>query len=224
MKKENKKEMDEEMKETKETDNLEQESEDISEKNQNNKVEVEKEGEDIEAKDLDVNDKIESLHKEIALLNDSLLRKVAEFENYKRRSESEQINLIKYAAEPFIKSVLGVYDDLGRSISHIGDEKSIDGVKSGLKLVYDKFTKVLSEQGVKRIESKGEPFDFNLHEALMQQEADDVPAHTVIQEIEPGYLYKDKVIRHAKVIVSQESAASENEEAKSDDDSGNEKE
>lgn len=155
--------------------------------------------------------KIVELEKQAAELKDSLLRKVAEFENYKRRNENEQMNLLKYAAEPFIKSVLSVYDDLERSLLHIDDENSFESTKKGLQLVYDKFNKTLDAQGVKKIEAKGQPFDVHFHEALMQQPVEGVAPHTVLDVIEPGYLYKDKVIRHAKVIVSAELASPETE-------------
>jgi molecular chaperone GrpE len=154
--------------------------------------------------------KIEELDKQVAELKDSLLRKVAEFENYKRRNEVEQMNLLKYAAEPFIKQVLGVYDDLERSLSHIDDENNFESMKKGLQLVFEKFNKTLEMQGIKKIDAKGQPFNVDLHEALMQQPVDGVAPHTVLNVIEPGYLYKDKVIRHAKVIVSAELASSEN--------------
>ena len=153
--------------------------------------------------------KIVELEKQTAELKDSLLRKVAEFENYKRRNENEQMNLLKYAAEPFIKSVLSVYDDLERSLSHIDDENSFESTKKGLQLVFDKFNKTLDAQGVKKIEAKGQPFDVHFHEALMQQPVEGVAPHTVLDVIEHGYLYKDKVIRHAKVIVSAELASPE---------------
>lgn len=155
--------------------------------------------------------KIVELEKQTAELKDSLLRKVAEFENYKRRNENEQMNLLKYAAEPFIKSVLSVYDDLERSLSHIDDENSFESTKKGLQLVFDKFNKTLDAQGVKKIEAKGQPFDVHFHEALMQQPVEGVAPHTVLDVIEHGYLYKDKVIRHAKVIVSAEQASPETE-------------
>ncbi len=156
-------------------------------------------------------EKISELEKQNAELKDSLLRKVAEFENYKRRNENDQMNLLKYAAEPFIKSVLSVYDDFERSLSHIDDANSFESTKKGLQLVFDKFNKTLDAQGVKKIEAKGQPFDVHFHEALMQQPVEGVAPHTVIDVIEPGYLYKDKVIRHAKVIVSAELASPENE-------------
>lgn len=156
--------------------------------------------------------KIEELEQEKLELKDSMLRRAAEFENYKRRTEKEQSALIKYASERFILGVLPVYNDLERSISHLDDENNIDALKEGLKLVFNNFKKILEENEIKKIEAKGSQFDFNLHEALMQQPSEDVPPHTVLEEIEPGYTYKDKVIKHAKVIVSQEVIKPEPEE------------
>lgn len=146
---------------------------------------------------------IAELEEKMQSMQDTLLRKAAEFENYKRRTENDQLNLLKYAAESFILKVLPVYDDLGRSVDHLA-ESNIDSLKEGLKLVHDKFTKVLDEQGIKKLEVKGEQFDVDFHEALMQQPSNEVPANTVLNEIEAGYSYKEKVIKHAKVIVSQE--------------------
>jgi len=93
-------------------------------------------------------------------------------------------------------------------LNHINDENSFESLKKGLELVFEKFTKILEQQGVKRIEAKGKPFDVDLHEALMQQPAEGVAPHTVLDVIEQGYVYKDKVIRHSKVIVSAETIAS----------------
>jgi len=161
--------------------------------------------------------KITELEKQNSELKDTLLRKAAEFENYKRRNENDQLNILKYAAESFIRNILPVYDDLERSLSHIDDENNIDSTKKGLLLVFEKFGKILENQGIKRIDAKGKPFDVHLHEALMQQPAEGVAPHTVLDVLEPGYMYKDRVLRHAKVIVSSENAS--NEELNSGDQS-----
>jgi molecular chaperone GrpE len=158
----------------------------------------------VEELDEDSDEQIKELENEVAKLKERLLRKVAEFENYKKRTENDQYNLIKYAAESFILNILPVYDDLNRSLSHIDEPNNTDSIKEGLKLVLDKFSKVLEEQGIKKIDTIGKEFDFNYHDALLQQPSNDVPANTILEEVEPGYMYKDKVIRHAKVIVSQE--------------------
>lgn len=149
----------------------------------------------------------ETLINEVSELKDKLLRRAAEFENYKRRTENEHLNFLKYAGESFIAKILPVYDDLERSLSHIKEsDNNNDSIVSGLKMILAKFNKILEEQGVKKIEAKGMPFDFNLHEALLQQTVQGIAPHTVIEVVEPGYMYKDKVIRHAKVIVSDENS------------------
>ncbi len=156
--------------------------------------------------------KISELSEQVKDLNDRLLRKAAEFENYKRRTENDQLNLLNYAAEGFIIKLLPVIDDFERSLTHIKDAEDIKAIKNGIKLVYDKMVKILKEAGVQKMESVGKPFDVNHHDALMQQKDDSVPPHTVLQEVENGYIYKDKVIRHAKVIVSEESSLESPEE------------
>ena len=137
-----------------------------------------------------------------------MLRRVAEFENYKKRTENDQLNLLKYAGESIIVKVLSIYDDLQRSLAHVDDDDNSKSLKDGLILVTDNFTKILNELGVKKIEAKGNEFDFNLHEALMQKPNNNVEPNTVLEEVEPGYIYKDKVIKHTKVVVS---AAAEQE-------------
>lgn len=177
--------------------NAKHENEDHPESSSENLEEVNKE-------------KIDKLEKEIQDYKDKLLRKAAEFENYKRRTENDQLNLIKYAAESFIVKLLPTVDDLERSLTHMENAKDIEAIKDGMKLVYDKLVKVLDDQGVKKIESVGKPFDVHFHEALMQRKDEKTPPHTVLDELEKGYIYKDRVIRHTKVIVSDETSGDAN--------------
>jgi len=174
----------------------------------------------------DVDTKIAELESQAKELQDKLLRKAAEFENYKRRTENDQFNLINYAAESFIVKLLPIVDDFERSMAHIDDIDNNKSVKDGIKLVYEKLLKLLNEQGVKKMQTKGEQFNVEYHDALMQKKDNSVPPHTVLEEVESGYLYRDKVIRHAKVIVSEDSSSDENQisnEGVSDSSSENEK-
>ncbi|HKI79856.1 MAG TPA: nucleotide exchange factor GrpE [Ignavibacteriaceae bacterium] len=166
--------------------------------------------------------KIESLENEIEELKDKLLRKAAEFENYKRRTENDQINLIKYGGENLILKLLPVIDDFERSMQHMENAKDVNAIKDGIKLVYDKLIKMLNDQGIKKIEAVGKPFDVDYHEALMQRKDDNFPPHTVLDELEKGYMYKDRVIRHSKVIVSEE-LTEENTQSPTDDSDNNTK-
>ena len=180
-------------------------------KHEETKNEEKKETVKAQSEQAVLEEKIESLEKQIEEYKDKLLRKAAEFENYKRRSENDQLNLINYSGENLITKLLPAIDDFERSIQHTEDAKDVNSIKEGLQLVYNKLMKILEEQGVKKIEAVGKPFDVDFHEALMQRKDDSVPAHTVLDELEKGYMYKDKVIRHTKVIVSEDSAHSTEE-------------
>jgi len=168
----------------------------------------------------ELNEKISSLEKEITEYKDKMLRKAAEFENYKRRTENDQFNLLKYTGENLIVKLLPVIDDFERSIQHMDKANDVDSIKEGMMLVYNKLLKMLEEQGVKKIEATGKPFDVDYHEALMQRKDESVPPHTVLDELEKGYTYKDRVIRHSKVIVSEE-LTSENNAAENTENSSN---
>jgi len=138
-------------------------------------------------------------------LKEQLLRKAAEFENYKRRTENEISTLFKYANEGLILELLPVLDDFERVNNSFNEKHDAETFKKGIELVYDKFNKILQKQGIKEIESKGKPFDVNLHEAIMQTPNDELEPNTIIDVAEKGYNLKDKVLRHAKVVVSKKS-------------------
>jgi len=143
---------------------------------------------------------------ETAVLKDMLLRKAAEFENYKRRTDQEISNYIKYASENIIKELLPVYDDLGRSIDSInkGETKDFETLKKGILLIFDKFKNILEKEGLTEINSLGQEFNVDVNSALMQIPRDDVKPNTVLEVVEKGYKLKDKVVKHEKVLVSAE--------------------
>ncbi|MBK8551591.1 MAG: nucleotide exchange factor GrpE [Ignavibacteria bacterium] len=165
---------------------------------------------DLPAAEENAEDEVQSNNSEVenenAKLKDTLLRKVAEFENYKRRMDTEISNYIKYASENIIKELLPVYDDLGRSIESInkGETKDFETLKKGVNLIYDKFKNVLENEGLKEINSLGKEFNVDVNSALMQIPRDDVKPNTVMEVIEKGYKLKDKVVKHEKVLVSSE--------------------
>jgi molecular chaperone GrpE len=163
-----------------------------------------KPADDQNGNNLATDEKIKSLEAEVISYKELLLRKAAEFENYKRRTENDQMNLLMYAAESLIIKLLSIIDDLERSLAHMTEETDVEKIKEGIQLIYNKFIKILDDQGVKKIESVGKPFNVDFHSALMQRADDSVPPHTVLDELETGYMYKDRVIRHAKVIVSED--------------------
>jgi molecular chaperone GrpE len=166
--------------------------------------------------------RIDALEIELQDYKDRLLRKAAEFENYKRRTEIDQLNLIRYGGEGFIRRILPIVDDFERSLLHMEKTSENDPVKEGIKLVYDKLLKILNDQGVKKIEAVGKEFDVHFHEAIMQRKADNVKPHTVLDEVETGYIFNDKVIRHSKVIVSEDNSSQGNSDPEISDNTNNE--
>jgi molecular chaperone GrpE len=145
---------------------------------------------------------IEIANETIASVKDQLLRKAAEFENYKRRMEQNSINFAKYASENILLELLPVIDDLSRSLKSGKEKLENDPFYKGVELIYNKFNKILESQGVKAIESIGKEFNVDYHDVMMQVPRTDVAPHFIVEEIEKGYFLYDKVIRHAKVVVA----------------------
>jgi molecular chaperone GrpE len=163
--------------------------------------------------------KIAELEQSVASYKDQLLRRAAEFENYKKRIENDISALTKFSNEELIVQLLPILDDLGRSLKAAKEQPNSESFHKGVELIYNKFLKALEVQGVKEVESVGKPFDVYYHDALMEIPKEDVPHHTVIDEVEKGYTLHGKVIRHARVILSsqaveQPTGGSENNNAK----------
>jgi len=156
--------------------------------------------------------KISELENTIAQLKDQLLRKAAEFDNYKRRVENEALATIQYANERLLDELLPVIDDFERSLKAGKGKKDFDALYSGIELIYQKLMKILETQGMKSYDVIGKPFNTDFHDAVFLMPKAGVPPHTVIEEVEKGYIFNDKVLRHAKVVVSADqepNAASE---------------
>lgn len=146
--------------------------------------------------------KLEELQKASDVYRDQLLRKAAEFENFKKRTESDFVNLIRNANEDLVLAILPILDDFNRSLKAGKDQKDYDAFYRGIELIQSKLLKILEAQGLQPFESIGKPFDVKYHDALLQIPRGDVPPHTVIEEVEQGYKFNDKILRHAKVVVS----------------------
>jgi len=141
---------------------------------------------------------------EAAEANEKYLRTYADFDNYRKRTQRDLADFRLYANEQLALELLPVIDHLGLAIKHAGvAEENVQGLQQGVELVYKQLRDVLEKFGIKSFESWGEPFDPAKHDALMQVERDDVPANVVVQVLNEGYLYHDKVLRHAKVGVSK---------------------
>jgi len=133
---------------------------------------------------------------------DQLLRRAAELENFKRRSEGEIATIIRNASENLLTALLPVLDDFDRSLKATAETTDQESLRRGIELIAQKLARVLEREGLSPFESVGQPFDVAYHDALLQIPRADVPPHTVIEEVERGYKLRDKVLRHAKVVVS----------------------
>ena len=136
---------------------------------------------------------------------DKFLRLFAEFENYKKRTTKERIELFKTAGQEVMTSLLPVIDDFERALSHIKEDKESEELKKGVLLIYNKFYNTLEQKGLSKIETEaGDVFDAEIHEAITQ-----VPATTedmkgkIIDCVEKGYKLGDKIIRYPKVVIGQ---------------------
>ncbi|MDI6804180.1 MAG: nucleotide exchange factor GrpE [Bacteroidota bacterium] len=165
---------------------------------------------DIEVNEIQLlNDRIVELQKATDNLKDQLLRKAAEFDNYKKRIENDLYNITRFANENLIEKLLVVLDDFERFLQHAQEENTDspnDPFFQGIDLIYNKMLKILEQQGLAKMNTTGQPFDVNIHDALMVMPNTDstTPPNIVIKEVESGYTLHDKVLRHAKVIVSGE--------------------
>ncbi|MDR9447116.1 MAG: nucleotide exchange factor GrpE [Balneolaceae bacterium] len=141
---------------------------------------------------------------QIASLKDQLLRKNAEMDNMRKRQQKERIIVFEQAQAAAIEAFLPVNDDLLRTLQAIEPSEETKAIQEGIELVAGKFQGVLEKYGVEAITEIGVPFDVNLHEALMRQPAQEgVPSDQVLEVLENGYKLGERVIRHAKVIVSE---------------------
>jgi molecular chaperone GrpE len=142
------------------------------------------------------------LQAELAEQKEKYLRLYSDFENFRRRSSKEKLDLIKSAGEEIIVSLLPVLDDLERALS-AHEKQNVDSVLAeGTKLIYNKLYKTLEQKGLKPIEAKGKEFDIEQHDAITQYPAaDESQKGKVIEEVEKGYFLNDKVIRFAKVVI-----------------------
>jgi len=134
---------------------------------------------------------------------DKWLRLRAEFENYKKRMQKEKADLMKFGNESLLRSILPILDNLERAIDHGKDLKENTSLLEGVELTLKQFLGTLERFGVKPVPAMGEVFDPEKHEAISYQESDQEP-HRVISEVLKGYLFHERLLRPAKVIVSRE--------------------
>ncbi len=144
---------------------------------------------------------ISDLELQLKNLKDKNVRLLAEFENFKRRTVEEKTKLIRYSGEELILSILPVLDDLERTSENLSNN-DIKILREAVSMIYAKLIKIFKDHKIEAFDSVGTDFDPNLHEALMNEEGEN--ENIVLKEFEKGYKYHDRIIRHAKVVVSKE--------------------
>jgi molecular chaperone GrpE len=147
---------------------------------------------------------MEKLKTELDEANDKFLRKVAEFDNYKKRNAKERMELIQTAGREVIADLLDVLDDCERAQKQLENSDSTDSIKEGVLLVFNKLRNTLQVRGVKAMETLNQEFNPDLHDAISEITAPtDEQKGKIIDEVMKGYYLNDKIIRHAKVIVGK---------------------
>lgn len=147
-------------------------------------------------------DPLEAAQEEIEQLKDKLLRTMAEFDNYKKRTIKEKAELILNGSEKTVNAILPVLDDFERALADKAEDAA--AVREGMQLIFNKFNKTLEGMGVKKIDTDGKDFDVDFHEAIaMVPGVPDEQKGKVIDCVQTGYMLNEKVIRHAKVAVGQ---------------------
>ena len=154
------------------------------------------------AKEMSVEDKLAAAETKVAELQDKYLRQVAEFDNYRKRTIKEKAELILNGAEKTITAILPILDDMERALKNMDKMEDVAAVKEGVDLIFQKFVKILGEQGVKKIETENADFNTDLHEAIAQVTApSDEMKGKIIDCVKTGYTLNEKVIRHSQVAV-----------------------
>lgn len=142
------------------------------------------------------------LKAELAAANDRNLRLMAEFDNFRRRSAREQLDIIETANGKLLEKLSEVLDNFERAFSAENKAKDLETFEKGMQMIHDQFAKVLSDAGLEQLDPTGQEFDPNCHEALMQQPSEEIPENHVVTVFMKGYKLKNKILKPAKVIVS----------------------
>ena len=181
-------------------ENEEQTAKQTEEQNDANEAEAEKELTPEEQ----LQQKLDEQTLLLAAMQDKYLRSVADFDNFRKRTIQEKAELIKNGGAKVITEILPVLDDFERALKTMENAEDVKSVKEGVDLIFQKFNKTLQQQGVKAIETEGQDFNTDFHEAIALVPApNDELKGKVLDCVQTGYILNDKVIRHAKVAVAQ---------------------
>jgi molecular chaperone GrpE len=149
-------------------------------------------------------EKLETAERQAQENHERFLRAAAELDNFRKRKEREISELRKYANQTLLRDLLGVVDNLERALAASRENGEPEGLMEGVDMTLKELLKIFDQFSVKPIESLQQPFDPNLHEAVMQEPSDAFPANTVIKELQKGYMLRDRLLRPAMVVVSKE--------------------
>ena len=144
----------------------------------------------------------EVLKQQLADATDRNLRLMAEFDNFRRRSAKEQLDIIETANGKLLEKLSEVQDNFERAFASENKAKDLEAFEKGMQMIYNQFAKILTDAGLEQIDPTGAEFDPNMHEALMQQPSETIPEGHVVTVFQKGYKLKNKILKTAKVIVS----------------------
>jgi molecular chaperone GrpE len=154
-----------------------------------------------------VADELDQLREELAAARQEVLYARAETQNVRRRLEKEKSDAGAYAASGFARDILSVADNLTRALEAVPEDmrehSKLEGLVAGIEATQRELDKVFSNHGIKRVAARGLPLDPNQHEAVMEMPSDEAEPGTVVQEIQPGYLIRDRLLRPAMVVVAK---------------------
>ena len=195
--------VEEEVKETSEAGSVNEEAAETTEEKEA-AVESDKKEEKKKKKDKDKDSKkTDALKEKIEELEDRTKRQMAEFDNFRKRTEREKATMFDMGERSVIEKILPIVDNFERGLKTVPEEEAESGFANGMNMIYKQLIDELDKLGVKPIEAVGQPFDPNFHNAVMQVEKEDMESGTVAEEFQKGYTFKDVVIRHSMVSVVQ---------------------
>ena len=145
--------------------------------------------------------KVEELKEKIKDLEDRNIRQIAEFQNFRNRTEKEKSQMFDLGAKNVIEKILPVVDNFERGLASLPEEEKDSSFASGMNMIYKQLMTELENLGVKAIDAKGTEFNPDLHNAVMQVESDELESGTVVEELQKGYTFHDTVVRHSMVSV-----------------------
>ena len=166
---------------------------------------IEKKHDEKEQKKKKKNNEVEELNQKIKLLESEILKSKADLINYRKRKDEEVSNMLRYANSDLLLALLPILDNFERAIS-LDDNNLSDEVSkflSGFKMIYTSFVNILNDIDVKEIEADGLEFDPNFHQAVLTEKDENKPSNVILEVLQKGYTYKDKVIRPAMVKVNE---------------------